>query len=365
MNVGIAFYWGNIPEPTLGGIDRVTIAWASVFMKHGYNVYLIYSGGEKRELPLCFVDSYFWHPSVDKGLESYLKKHNIQICINQRTYDRGIIRVLHTATVNAGCKLYSVFHKTPGSDFYCRRGLIGIRKRVWNILNKKRICDHYKEIVDFSDKVVLLSKFYITLFKKEYNIQETDKLSAIPNPLMFSSETIDRGNKENIILVVSRLEEQQKRISLVLKIFKYLKKKGWRLIIVGDGPDKDKYINYVKKYGIKNVSFVGTTDPKPYYRKAKIFLMTSAYEGWPLTIIEAMQFGVVPVVFDSCLAFHEIFTGKMKDLVIENNNIEKYIEKIEELISSEKILEDYATKALFQINQFKPDFLFKRWFELG
>lgn len=100
MNVGIAFYWGNIPEPTLGGIDRVTIAWSSVFMKYGYNVYLIYSGGEKRELPQCFVDSYFWHPSVDKGLESYLKKQNIQICINQRSYDRGIIRLLHSATVS-------------------------------------------------------------------------------------------------------------------------------------------------------------------------------------------------------------------------------------------------------------------------
>ena len=211
----------------------------------------------------------------------------------------------------------------------------------------------------------MLSKLYMPLFIEAYNIKKTDKLSAIPNPLIFNSETIDRGPKENVILVVSRLEEQSKRISLVLKAFKYVEKNGWRLIIVGDGPDKDTYINYVKKNSVKNVSFVGTTDPKPYYRKAKIFLMTSAYEGWPLTIIEAMQFGVVPVVFDSCLAFHEIFTGKMKDLVIENNNIEKYIEKIEELISSEKILEDYATKALFQINQFKPDFLFKRWFELG
>ena len=57
---------------------------------------------------------------------------------------------------------------------------------------------------------------------------------------------------------------------------------------------------------IKNIYFEGNKNPLPYYQKASVFLMTSALEGWGLTITEAQQFGVVPVAFDSYPSLHEV-----------------------------------------------------------
>lgn len=56
----IVFYWGNIPEPQFGGIDRVTCIWANLFKKKGYSVYIVYSGGEERPIPSCFVGKFKW-----------------------------------------------------------------------------------------------------------------------------------------------------------------------------------------------------------------------------------------------------------------------------------------------------------------
>lgn len=47
MIQNIAFYWGNIPVPTFGGIDRVTLVLAKALKEKGFKVFCIYSGGVK------------------------------------------------------------------------------------------------------------------------------------------------------------------------------------------------------------------------------------------------------------------------------------------------------------------------------
>lgn len=165
------------------------------------------------------------------------------------------------------------------------------------------------------------------------------------------------------MLVVSRLSEQEKRISLVLKAWeKFRKKKNWELIIVGDGPNKIDYENYVKKKDLKNVIFTGRMDPKPFYREAKIFLMTSSYEGWGLTILEAMQFGVVPVVMNSCSVFHDMIVNGYNGLLLENNDLDVYINNLEELVLSNEKLQMLSINALKTASCFNSDKLLSKWF---
>ena len=57
------------------------------------------------------------------------------------------------------------------------------------------------------------------------------------------------------------------------------------------------------------VNFVGyTNEPEKYYLNSSIFLLPSRWEGWPMVIMEAFEFGL-PVI-----AFH---TGAM-DLIIDD-----------------------------------------------
>ena len=69
-------------------------------------------------------------------------------------------------------------------------------------------------------------------------------------------------------------------------------------------------------------------NPLRYYEHASIFMMTSAYEGWGMTVIEAMQNGVVPIVFNSYSAVYDILTDEEDGIIIENNDIKNYADKV-------------------------------------
>lgn len=74
------------------------------------------------------------------------------------------------------------------------------------------------------------------------------------------------------MLFVGRLDNRSKKLFTLIDIWYRLCKlyPQWKLIIVGDGPDKDVLINKAKD--ISNIEFKGYQDPREYYEKASIFV---------------------------------------------------------------------------------------------
>lgn len=94
----------------------------------------------------------------------------------------------------------------------------------------------------------------------------------------------------------------------------------WHLYIVGDGKDKSFYLDFTRNNNIPNVHFEGRRYPIPYYKRASIFAMTSAFEGFPMSIIEAQQNGVVTIVMDSFLSVHDIIDNDVNGVLISYGN---------------------------------------------
>lgn len=68
----------------------------------------------------------------------------------------------------------------------------------------------------------------------------------------------------------------------------------------------------VRELKLRNVSFEGFQNPKEYYERASILLLTSEFEGFPLVLPECMSFGVIPAVYGSYSAVYDIVEdGKM------------------------------------------------------
>ena len=61
-----------------------------------------------------------------------------------------------------------------------------------------------------------------------------------------------------------------------------------------------------KSMNLQNVIWEKRQDPRPFYKSASLFLLTSIVEGWALTLTESMQTGVVPLAFDSYPAVRSI-----------------------------------------------------------
>lgn len=365
----IAFYWGNIPYAQFGGIDRVTIVLAEVFQKMGMNIYCIYSGGVERPLPFCFREKFKWeNPEAGyEKLENFLVEQQIEVVINQRYQDSSLISNLHRATAYHGIRLFTVIHCMPGFEFLTVH--TGVKKwirQIYNFKLKPLLIRHYNELVSNSDKVILLTKDFESQFLKTYKIvpSNSDKLTVVPNPCTLEGNFCEQ--KLNKIVVVSRLSEGHKRLSYILKAWKEISKilPTWSLDIVGDGESRATYEEFCRKNKLQNISLCGRQNPTPYYQRASIFLMTSVFEGWGLTNVEAMSYGVVPVVMDSFASIHDIIDDGDNGFITPNDDLKAFQEKVLLLAKNDELRRRMSRAAYEKSLQFSPNLVADRWAKL-
>jgi glycosyltransferase involved in cell wall biosynthesis len=105
--------------------------------------------------------------------------------------------------------------------------------------------------------------------------------------------------KENIILYVGRLEEDQKNISLLIRSFREMKRDDYQLVLIGDGPSRPTYEQMIRANNLTGsvslLGYVSEATKIKYYRKAKIFVTPSKSETFGITTLEAMAAGCPPI----------------------------------------------------------------------
>ena len=191
---------------------------------------------------------------------------------------------------------------------------------------------------------------------------------AIGNPVTFSrNATIeDVKRKDNIVLIVARLDEKHKRLSLALKSWAKVEKQNpsWMLQIVGTGNDERMYKEMVRRLGLQRVEFEGRQDPEKYYTRASIFLMTSAIEGWGMTIVEAQQKGCVPIVMDSFTALHDIIEDGGNGIIVPPDSVDDMSQAIQNLIDDKSKRDIMALNAIESTERFNIEIIGGQWIDL-
>ncbi|MDR0829768.1 MAG: glycosyltransferase, partial [Prevotellaceae bacterium] len=135
-------------------------------------------------------------------------------------------------------------------------------------------------------------------------------------------------------------------------------------VIVGGGEDTEWLKNKAKKLKLTNYSFEGVQNPLAYYKRALIFVMTSACEGLPMTLLEAQQMGAVPVVFDSFTSLHDLIEHNTNGIIIKKKDIKKYSESLVELMQNQEKRERLAKNGLESCKKFSPENIVKQWQKL-
>lgn len=234
------------------------------------------------------------------------------------------------------------------------------KEHIWKV----RRGNPYKKGYENSDLFVLLSKSYFKSFIRITKIKNENKLRAIGNALSFPEILSEQelAYKKNQLLVVARMDELSKRISLILRIWKEVERQtGWELHLVGDGSNLKEYVEFSKENNLKKIFFHGRQDPYKYYCNSKIFLMTSNFEGWGMTLTEAIQTGCVPVVMDTFGALHEIVENNYNGFIVKNNDEKEFISKILFLIENANSLLKMQKNALKSSEKFTINEIGKKW----
>ncbi len=393
--MNIAFFTDRECCPTFGGTERTTALMAKhLKILYGYGIFSIFNNPALNCDSKYIFDGSFQWVNTDEGvslLSDFIKKNDISIIINQGDFYfcQSLHNILKIQKLK--CKQIFAFHFMPGSG---EEALISLKEtyKLWkhNPLSKEllkvigypiyyrfatnRFRNNYRLVDKLSDKIVLLSDSFKIIWN---NYAYPDKISSytndfviIPNALSFDhfSNIDEIQKKEHRILIVSRLDERQKKLSKALDIWNSISHdslmKDWNLDIVGDGPDMIFYQNYIKKNHIDRVSLYGRQNPVLYYKRSSIFMMTSDYEGFGMTLIEASQFGVAPFAFDTYPALKEIITDNVNGFVIKENDYKTYETKLLEIASDDDRRIQIALNAIDNSKRFKPESIAEKWHNL-
>ena len=226
-------------------------------------------------------------------------------------------------------------------------------------------------VYSYSDKYILLSDSFHSIFKDFVNIKKCSKLITINNPRTITNNDYfyNFKQKEKSILYVGRLENNQKKVIRIVELWKSLETKypDWKLYIVGDGPEKKSLLQYTQKHDLRNIFFEGFKSPIEYYKKASILLMTSEFEGLPLTLIEAISFGVIPIVYASFTSVSDVIDNYKNGITLSNNNgynSKLMLTEIIKIMNDNEQMSRISHNAYMSSQRFDINNIYIKWNEL-
>ena len=161
--------------------------------------------------------------------------------------------------------------------------------------------------------------------------------------ILFVGTLQPRKNIGKLIEAFSRLKTQDLRLKTDLELI-IVGKKGWMY---------EDILNAPKKFGIadrvKFLDSVTDEDLPSFYKNAICFVLPSLYEGFGLPILEAMKYGC-PVITSNVSSLPE--AGGDAAVYFNPESVEDIAEKIEKVISSEKLRQEMVKKGYEQVKKF-------------
>lgn len=234
---------------------------------------------------------------------------------------------------------------------------------IVNFLLKRIETSAYKK----ADYVIFLSQQEKEQFSKKLNFLPK-RYEIIPTGIDLkayektSSSRIKKEfsiRKEHVVTFIGRLIEVK---GLSYLIDSFLNIKNSKLLIVGDGPLKNKLREQADLLGLKNVVFAGQRhDIKDILKATDIFVLPSVSEGLPVALLEAMASGCACIVTDIGLPV----TNQKNALVIPAKDTYELEKAMNLLIKNKKLRMKLRREAKLHIkNNFNWDNAVKKYLKI-
>ncbi|PWA08451.1 glycosyltransferase family 4 protein [Flavobacterium laiguense] len=226
-----------------------------------------------------------------------------------------------------------------------------------NLISKLTSFLKYK-FKDFSankfSKVVALSNEGLD----EWNV--TNGL-VISNPSWIKSEKVLDLKPKKVIAIARNSYE--KGLDRLLIIWREIVKKhpDWTLDIYGDSVTDLKHTilklglesNVILNEPVKNIS--------EKYLSSSVCIMTSRSEGFPMVLLEAMASGLPCVAYDCPCGPRAIIDEGKNGFLIEDGNVDSFVQKLELLIEDENLRIQMAVNAQENVKKYDLESTMQQW----
>ncbi|PCI88901.1 MAG: glycosyl transferase [Hyphomicrobiales bacterium] len=199
---------------------------------------------------------------------------------------------------------------------------------------------------------------------------------VIPNPVVYPLPVSESTNlpeevvepKRKLILGTGRFHSQ-KRFDYLIKAFSKIATQhhDWDLAIVGEGELRPELEKLRRELKLENrVHLPGFTGaPANWYERADIFVLSSAYEGFPNSLLEAMSYGLASVAFDVKTGPSDLIINEKSGILLnDENNVSQLADALNNLIKDEIKRNEIATNALYVREKYAMSNILKMWDEI-
>lgn len=377
----ICFLTSGSVHHNYGGLDRVTELLAEFFKSKGANVYFV--SQKRREV--IHEDMQYFLPNTERyhtdenveWLNDFIVQKRIDVVINQE----GNVDI--TLPIKSGVKRITVLHFNPNyidDNYFINKFktnpllkyafktpvcIIGL-KHLRNKLSR-----NYIRQIQWADSFVMLSDlFRPTLSQLLLNGYDYRKVLAINNPLVLDSTfDVSEIKKEKTIIYVGRIDNGFKNVDKLIHIWGKIADKlpDWNFEICGQGQEYESNKQFVEQENIPRCKLLGLVDPTSYYKKASVIMMaSSASEGWGMVLVEAMQYGCVPIVLNSYAAVKDIVHDGENGVVVQpcKDMENSFAQQLLKLLQSDSERRQMMVKVIESVKQYDINNIGQQWLKL-
>ena len=249
------------------------------------------------------------------------------------------------------CIPQKYYSKTVHEQHSCMRDVLAVPK-------------NYKILKKYNHKIF----GYVWLSKATQKIATEKGFNnnfCLYNPVRFDTDKIANVKKNKKLVCITRIENYQKRIDLMIKIVDTVLKKhqDWTFELYGSGKLDTNSLNCINNN--HQIIYKGFTDnPEKVLLSSSINLNTSWFEGFSLSILEAAMCGIPTISFNFGESAHEEIINNKTGYIIENDNVDEYVSKLSSLMNNEKKLQLFSQQSKLLAKKYLVDNVITDWINL-
>ena len=219
----------------------------------------------------------------------------------------------------------------------------------------------------FNKKLKSKYSVFVALTEEDKKSWKLQNCVVIPNFSLFRGKCTDEREKK--VIAVGRLTFQKGFDQLIEIWARVIRRNGkdktWPLEIYGCGEEEESLNVLIKESHLEDsITLKGNvSNIAQVYNSSSIIAVTSRYEGFPLSIIEGMSCGVVPVSFDCKQGPKEIITNQ-SGYLINQGDYDGFANALINLMNDEKKLRQMSLNSIERANQFSPEKVMQKWNDL-
>ena len=193
----------------------------------------------------------------------------------------------------------------------------------------------------------------------------TNNMFVVPNPVDVPEPPRDLPPRDpNLVVVLARLEAQKRlREAIVAMALVREQVPGARLEIFGDGSQRSFLEREIRKRGVGDAVFLRGFDPnaREVLWKASAFVMTSSFEGYPLSTLESMSHGCPVVSYDIRYGPREQIDDGVEGFVVPEGDKAQLAARVVELLRSPELVHRMSAAARARVQRYGPAEFTARW----